>query len=218
MALNGWSNRTHFFCYASYVINFFVILSGAICWFDIVHIFATLLTFVCEVISSSTLVAIMSPGSTLTANKGVISTTEVTGFSIVTCHSFHSFRSDYCNCGGDTFLVFPLFDEHLQAFVRQLLPSVVKLSIRCSGRYLYTCWVLTFVPVIIVFLSAGCTHLTRSYLEWGCLKHSQKLHVCARVRIGAMYLTIIPRAWMGHEGERNNCFSKIQLVSQKYLE
>ena len=35
------------------------------------------------------------------------------------------------------------------------------------------------------------------------------------------YLTIIPRAWMGYllrgyEGERNNCFSKIQLVGQKY--
>ena len=50
------------------------------------------------------------------------------------------------------------------------------------------------------------------------------------------YLTIIPRARMGsesiaheaegrmgywlrgHEGERNNCFSKIQLVGQKYPE
>ena len=35
------------------------------------------------------------------------------------------------------------------------------------------------------------------------------------------YLTIIPRARMGywlrgHESERNNCFSKIQLVGQKY--
>ena len=35
------------------------------------------------------------------------------------------------------------------------------------------------------------------------------------------YLTINPRARMGyslrgHEGERNNCFSKIQLVGQKY--
>ena len=37
------------------------------------------------------------------------------------------------------------------------------------------------------------------------------------------YLTIIPRVQMGsesiaHEGERNNCFSKIQLVGQKYRE
>ena len=24
--------------------------------------------------------------------------------------------------------------------------------------------------------------------------------------------------WMGHEGERNNCFSKIQLVGRKYQE
>ena len=37
------------------------------------------------------------------------------------------------------------------------------------------------------------------------------------------YLTIIPRAQMGywlrgHEGERNNCLSKIQLVGQKYRE
>ena len=40
---------------------------------------------------------------------------------------------------------------------------------------------------------------------------------------GGEYLTIIPRARMGsesiaHEGERNNCFSKIQLVGQKYRE
>ena len=47
-----------------------------------------------------------------------------------------------------------------------------------------------------------------------------------------IYLTIIPRARMGsesiaheaegrlrgHEGERNNCFSKIQLVGQKNIE
>ena len=42
------------------------------------------------------------------------------------------------------------------------------------------------------------------------------------------YLTIIPRARMAegrmvyslraHEGERNNCFSKIQLVGQKNIE
>ena len=37
------------------------------------------------------------------------------------------------------------------------------------------------------------------------------------------YLTIIPRARMGsesiaHEAERNNCFSKMQLVGQKYRE
>ena len=36
-----------------------------------------------------------------------------------------------------------------------------------------------------------------------------------------MYLTIIPQSRMGseliaHEGERDNCFSKIQLVGQKY--
>ena len=53
---------------------------------------------------------------------------------------------------------------------------------------------------------------------------------------GQGYLTVIPRArvgsesiahkaegrmgyWLrGHEGERNNCFSKIQLVGQKYRE
>ena len=54
---------------------------------------------------------------------------------------------------------------------------------------------------------------------------------------GGGYLTIIRRPWMGseesiahvaegrmgywlrdHEGERNNCFSKIQLVGQKYRE
>ena len=37
------------------------------------------------------------------------------------------------------------------------------------------------------------------------------------------YLTIIPWARMGyesiaHEGERNNCFSKIQLYGKKYRE
>ena len=40
--------------------------------------------------------------------------------------------------------------------------------------------------------------------------------------ISGGYLSIIPRARMGseslrgHEGERNNCFSKIQLVGHKY--
>ena len=42
-------------------------------------------------------------------------------------------------------------------------------------------------------------------------------------KVVEIYLTIIPRARMGsesiaHEGERNNCFSKIQLVGQKYRE
>ena len=32
----------------------------------------------------------------------------------------------------------------------------------------------------------------------------------------AQYLTIIPRARMDHKGERNNFFSKIQLLGQKY--
>ena len=31
----------------------------------------------------------------------------------------------------------------------------------------------------------------------------------------AQYLTIIPQTLMGHEGERNNCFSKIQLVGPR---
>ena len=55
--------------------------------------------------------------------------------------------------------------------------------------------------------------------------------VCFSAEIVRVYLTIIPRARMGsesvaheaegrmgYEGERNNCFSKIQLVSQKYRE
>ena len=42
-----------------------------------------------------------------------------------------------------------------------------------------------------------------------------------RLRESWLYLTIIPRPRVGsksiaHEGERNNCFSKIQLVCQKY--
>ena len=54
------------------------------------------------------------------------------------------------------------------------------------------------------------------------------------IEFAEQYLTIIPRAQMGsesiahevagqmgywlrrHEGERNNCFSKIQLIGQKY--
>ena len=32
------------------------------------------------------------------------------------------------------------------------------------------------------------------------------------------YLTIFPQAWMGYEGKRNNCFSKIQLVGLKNIE
>ena len=62
-------------------------------------------------------------------------------------------------------------------------------------------------------------------------------HITTFLRqINAIYLTIIPRARMGsesiaheaegrmgywlrvHEGERNNCFSKIQLVGKKYRE
>ena len=43
----------------------------------------------------------------------------------------------------------------------------------------------------------------------------------ALISYNEVYLTIIPRARMGsesiaHEGERNNCFSKIELVCQKY--
>ena len=52
----------------------------------------------------------------------------------------------------------------------------------------------------------------------------------SKPRLNLRYLTIIPRTRMGsesvaheaegrmrgHEGERNNCFSKIQLVAQKY--
>ena len=52
------------------------------------------------------------------------------------------------------------------------------------------------------------------------------MNLC-RVVYGALmsynevYLAIIPRVRMGywlrgHEGERNNCFSKIELVCQKY--
>ena len=62
------------------------------------------------------------------------------------------------------------------------------------------------------------------------------LQICERVGISLVevYLTVIPRVQMGsesiaheakgrigywlrgHEGERNNCFIKIQLVGQKY--
>ena len=42
---------------------------------------------------------------------------------------------------------------------------------------------------------------------------AQKCGISVRI-----FLTIIPRARMGYEGERNNCFSKIQLVGQKNIE
>ena len=60
--------------------------------------------------------------------------------------------------------------------------------------------------------------------------------ICLNATMRSGYLTIIPRARMGsesiaheaegrvgywlwgHEGERNNCFSKIQLVGQKNIE
>ena len=118
--------------------------------------------------------------------KGWFPSREVTRFSIVTCHSF---RSDYCNCSGDTFLVFPLFDEHLQPFVRLLLPSVVKLSIRCSGRYLYTCWVFRSCNnhFLVYGLHTPNKILSRMRVS---LKHSQKLHVCARVRSVAIHESI----------------------------
>ena len=65
-------------------------------------------------------------------------------------------------------------------------------------------------------------------------KMVQKPYPLGRTYLYALYLTVIPRARMGtesiareakgqkgywlrgHVGERNNCFSKIQLVGQKY--
>ena len=49
------------------------------------------------------------------------------------------------------------------------------------------------------------------------------INLLVLINITAVYLTLIPRARMGywlrgHEGERNNCFSKIQLVGKKYRE
>ena len=66
-------------------------------------------------------------------------------------------------------------------------------------------------------------------------KNGPNIHFAYLVTIKS-YLTNIPRAWMGsvsiaheedsrmgywirgHEGERNNCFSKIQLLGKKYRE
>ena len=90
-------------------------------------------------------------------------------------------------------------------------------------------------PVIVSPLTglfSFCAHLGETFTNW------------KKARLNAVYkkdeadpnnyLTIIPRApmgsesiaheaegrmgyWLrGHEGERNNCFSKIQLVGQKY--
>ena len=75
------------------------------------------------------------------------------------------------------------------------------------------------------YMWKGC-HLSIEDIRKGNLFRKKKM----------VYLTIIPRARMGsesiaheaevrmgyslrgHEGERNNCFSKIQLVGQKYRE
>ena len=53
-------------------------------------------------------------------------------------------------------------------------------------------------------------------VTWKLPKRSEVREAMVR-----FYLTSIPRARMGyllrgHESERNNCFSKIQLVGQKY--
>ena len=49
------------------------------------------------------------------------------------------------------------------------------------------------------------------------------LKIIPRVRMGSETIAHEAEGWMGywlrgHEGERNNCFSKIQLVGQKYRE
>ena len=84
--------------------------------------------------------------------------------------------------------------------------------------------VVQFMWLMLIYLICLIYHIT-TFL------HHQVLR-----QINAIYLTIIPRARMGsesiaheaegrmgywlrgHSGSRNNCFSKIQLVGQKYRE
>ena len=52
---------------------------------------------------------------------------------------------------------------------------------------------------------------------------SDHLTIIPRARMGSETIAHEAKGWMGywlkwHEGERNNCFSKIELVGQKYGE
>ena len=48
-------------------------------------------------------------------------------------------------------------------------------------------------------------------------KKIKYLTIIARARMGSESIAGLMGYWLrGHEGERNNCFSKIQLVGQKY--
>ena len=107
---------------------------------------------------------------------------------------------------------------------------------------------LLFLPCVIIFLSSHFSLFIffllvwlKSYIFAGvCFGSPLSLHnasyICAVGFSLLSILTIIPWARMGsesiahedegrmgywlrgHEGERNNCFSKIQLVGQKYRE
>ena len=59
--------------------------------------------------------------------------------------------------------------------------------------------------------------------ELNARKNSQYLTIIPQARMGFESKAHEAEGWMGYwlrgqEGERNNCFSKIQLVGQKYRE
>ena len=73
------------------------------------------------------------------------------------------------------------------------------------------------IPLTTKFYPAADHHKLRGTwcITW-CIRATLSAIVC-----NLFCVTIIPRARMGsesiaHEGERNNCFSKIQLVGEKY--
>ena len=85
--------------------------------------------------------------------------------------------------------------------------------------------VSTTCAVVIFRVKVSCITSTDGIKLWLMTRlvnyFAILLVVCRLIRDLIGYLTIIPRARMGsesiaHQGERNNCFSKIQLVSQKY--
>ena len=65
--------------------------------------------------------------------------------------------------------------------------------------------------------------ITDRLMESGRLMEFNYLTIIPRARMGSESIADEAEGWMGywfrgHEGESNNCFSKIQLVGQKYWE
>ena len=93
--------------------------------------------------------------------------------------------------------------------------GLLRISFHVNLLHLVACFLFAIIVLELeIFVLVSCISslyysVTRTNIPWNTLN--------CPIR----YLTIIPRARMGywlrgHEGESNNCFSKIQLVGQKY--